>query len=1066
MPRRTLQTAKLTAPRLPGALPRTRLFQRLDAARAHPVVWVTGPPGAGKTTLAGSYLEARDLPVLWYQVDEGDADVASFFYYLGQAVRQAAPRRRRAMPLFTPEYQRGLAAFTRNYFETLFQHLPRPAALVFDNFHEAAADSPFQDMIAAALAMVPAGANVIVLSRAPPPPALARLLANGQVAVLGWEDLRLTEAEVEALLQLRSRPGTPTPDPAAVLARTEGWAAGLILLQEAGAPLGPEAAVGPGTQDQSMLFAYFAGEVFDRTDPGMQTFLLKTAFLPRMTVPMAAELSGDAEAGRRLAQLERLHYFTLRHAASEPLYQYHPLFRRYLLARAEEALSAVELTVVKWTAARLLEADHQLEAAVELLRAVQDWRRLGELIRAWAPALSRQGRYRTLAEWIAAMPPAEGDAQPWLAYWQGSCRYPYAPHEALPCFERAFQRFMERGDAEGSFLAWAGAVMSLCSRDGDLRPLDRWVGLIDELLRVYPEFPGPEVELRFARDAHAALVFRMPWHPDRRRWRSRCVALLRALTDPSEQVRLGSGLANEDMMMGDEAEAAVLIEDMRTVAAQSRVEPVALSTLHRAEAYLLRRLGRHDECLETVDRALVHAERTGVHIWDMAICIHGAVSAVSLGDAARARALLERVPPAQRRTTSFMAAFYQYACYCVAYLEGDLARARTHALAELELSEAAGAPFFQVTGKLNLAQALFDLGEGEAADAALAEALEAARTAGTRVLEFMCLLLAGHHAFRRGHEAAGREALAQAFALARQGGYLEIAWLPRPVVAELCAEALRQGIETDYVRDMVRSRRLIPETPPLDLESWPWPVRVYTLGRFEVLRDDAPLGYGRKPPRRPLQLLRALIALGGTDVAQSRLVDLLWPDQDAGAGHEALTIALHRLRQLLGGDTVVQQEGRLSIDRRRCWVDASAFEEALRALRAPGADRQRAATAHRERALALYAGHFLVGDIDQGWAVPPRERLRSLFIHEVEVHGLALEEAQAWSAAADWYRRALEADPLAEIFYQRLMHCLGRLDRQAEAVQVYRRCVQVLQAGLGVSPAEATQAAYRRLGSE
>src|SRR5258707_14254910 len=83
---------------------RRRLFRLLDRARRKPVTWVWGPPGAGKTTLVASYLQARKVRTLWYQLDEGDADVATFFYYLGVA----APRRRRPLPLLTSQYRPAL----------------------------------------------------------------------------------------------------------------------------------------------------------------------------------------------------------------------------------------------------------------------------------------------------------------------------------------------------------------------------------------------------------------------------------------------------------------------------------------------------------------------------------------------------------------------------------------------------------------------------------------------------------------------------------------------------------------------------------------------------------------------------------------------------------------------------------------------------------------------------------------------------------------------------------------------------------------------------------------------
>ena len=128
-----VRLAKLSRPKLYNAIPRVRLFQRLDEMREHPAIWVCGPPGAGKTTLLASYLSEREIPGIWYQVDSGDGDPATFFYYLRMAAEQASRGKHRPLPLLTPEFQRDLDSFSRRYFRELFAQLPEHGLMILDN---------------------------------------------------------------------------------------------------------------------------------------------------------------------------------------------------------------------------------------------------------------------------------------------------------------------------------------------------------------------------------------------------------------------------------------------------------------------------------------------------------------------------------------------------------------------------------------------------------------------------------------------------------------------------------------------------------------------------------------------------------------------------------------------------------------------------------------------------------------------------------------------------------------------------------------------------------------------
>ncbi len=94
--------------------------------------------------------------------------------------------------------------------------------------------------------------------------------------------------------------------------------------------------------------------------------------------------------------------------------------------------------------------------------------------------------------------------------------------------------------------------------------------------------------------------------------------------------------------------------------------------------------------------------------------------------------------------------------------------------------------------------------------------------------------------------------------------------------------------------------------------------RVAEVGRFEVKLDGAPIGVHGKAQKKPLELLKALIAGGGRAVDKARLADFLWPDAD---GDAALDMTISRLRKLLGrADALRIEDGKLGLDPQRVWV--------------------------------------------------------------------------------------------------------------------------------------------------
>jgi LuxR family maltose regulon positive regulatory protein len=232
--------------------------------------------------------------------------------------------------------------------------------------------------------------------------------------------------------------------------------------------------------------------------------------------------------------------------------------------------------------------------------------------------------------------------------------------------------------------------------------------------------------------------------------------------------------------------------------------------------------------------------------------------------------------------------------------------------------------------------------------------------------------------------------------------------------------------------------------------------RIHVLGRFRLLTGDTPVII---PPRlrKPQELLQALIAFGGAEVSAGVLIDALWPDSEGDAAYHALESALYRLRQLLDARDAVRMEGgKVSLNRDQLWVDMWDFEEQLRRPLDPKTnDIERIG-----RLRLLYQGHFLQHETEKPWVLKVREELRDRLLRTIRDAARECERERRWEDAGNLYQSGIELDSLNEGLYRGLMLCHQELGDHSEALQIYRRCRELLTRFLGISPNAKTQALY------
>jgi len=1060
--------AKTTRPVIGNAVRREALFTRLDGTSGRTVVWISGPPGAGKSTLAASYIDARKYVCIWYQLDPDDADVATFFHYLGHAARRLDDGRSRDLPAFAPQYSGDVAAFSRRFFRQLFMNAKAPVVLVLDNLHEVPANSPLHAALEAGLTQVPGHCCVMIISRTEPPAALARMRLGGGMVHLGWEDLRVSPNEIADIANLRGQ--SLSPEAVSKLQeRTQGWAAGLVLMLEHAKVSGRIAEL-PGDATPKAIFDYLGGEIFERFEPKTQQFLLRIACLPRLSAEVAEALTGDERAGRLLLNLSQNDYFVREVPGDEGrFYQLHPLLRDFLRDRAAQVLpDAVGAPELKRAAALLRGAGH-LEDAVSLLAENREWDEIARIAAAEADAMLAQGRSETLGGWLELLPAGTIETDPRLLLAHAASRVHASPRTARRLFAQAYEGFLRAGDARGMTRSCCGVAGAIMLEFDDLTALDQWIGALEKLLAGGEGGAGGVDPVAVA-TLIRALLLRDPGNDRLQQWLDRAERVARASPDTQAAsavlAELALGRAMSALFRGDFTAAEAASGALRSRSAEHSPDMRIAIEIASALGHLLD--GSQEAASRAAREALATAGSEGVHAYDEWLRAIAAAAALGAGDREGARAelrALEDVGPRLRRGDQ---AFIHYLKCWLSALDGDAAAAGREAKLAVAVAVELGIPWLECFARVAAAQLLAAEGDRRGAEAQTRGAEVIAEKVKSPLLRVPAHLAAAGTAILARDEDAALGPMRAGFALARELGLRYIAAIRPQLLAETCALAFRRGVEPEYVRTLVRARRLPPPPSALRVKQWPRPFQVSALGGFTLLRESAPVEFSSKGPGRPMELLKVLVALGGQNVRSDQLADALWPRVDADYAHKSFTTTLHRLRRIFDDDDALTlREARLSLEPRLVWVDTWALDQLLAelegALREPRARAEPVLRALTDEALALYRGPFLPDESEQPSYLGCREQIRAKLLRCLTRVARWWEDNGMPEAAMDCYLRCIDADGLCEAFYRNLMLCYQRRGERAEALATYERLRTVLATRLKVMPSQETQAVYASL---
>lgn len=1051
--------AKLSPPRLFDAVARPRLFEALDRALLRPLLLVSGAPGTGKTTLVASYLEARRRRTIWYHVDGGDEDPASFFFFLHRAAGRAT-RRSAELSLLTPEYLGDIEGFARRFFRTLFAVVPPATVLTLDNLHAIADDNVLHTILVAATREVPPGSAIVLISRRGPRAGYTHLLANDLAVHLDGEALLFTHDETHALVTRKYRLPPQAGD--SLYARTRGWAAGVALLAQQWRM--ESGAIASDRVSMQSVADYFATEIMQPLSPHERGLLMRTALLPTVMPASAVTLTGDDTTGILLDKLYRRRLFTERQAGDGPRYRYHDMFREFLLDSLRASLPAGEHAQLLRAAARIALDAGETEAAMPLLLQTGDVDSASEVIRQHAQSLLAAGRFRTVHGWIEALGEAALESRPWLRYWLGRALMPIDTALAGRTLTLAYEQFRKTGDAAGQLLSAAQMINVYYYAYVDYAPMASWAARIDALLADGAVLPDATSEA----DLCTALIFAETWLGQVKEpgFKVRAEQLLRDPSlDPNIVTALGHGLVDFYTVGSRMADARRVIENLRPAIENPRVTALNRAYAHLTFGYCYLRAGEP----AAAERSWGIADQlTAVHgltQTDFVVRMFRTYLKSSLLDVMGAQAQMQGLETLVTDDQPLFGALFHVGGVLLELARGDGAAAARHARLSLRHATRLGGRFVNVAWRAHGSAALAMAAEHDEAARWIEEGLEQAEGSWLECYRTNLLMSRAYSLLLQGERDRAHMVIGEMLRLARDMDWWTYLRIVPNVKDVVIREAIHERIELPFAQRLVREFRVRPGPEPGP--DWPWTVKVHTLGEFRVEVNGTALMFSRKAQRRPLGMLKVLIALGGSGVDAQHLAAELWPASEGDSADDALMITAHRLRRLLCDENaLVIRDGKCSLNLDLVWVDVWDLERQLDladtisdAWTASGVDTL------MEMLLETYRGHFLEREAEEAWMLPIQQRLKARVQRALAGVGQYLEHAQRWDVATTVYERGIALDPLAETFYRRLMLCHCRCGRLAEASEVFRRCRHMLSVMLGAKPSADTLAVFESLAS-
>ncbi len=395
---------------------RTRLLDVLRETGQRRLVFVHGPAGFGKTTLAIQWarrLEADGVAVAWLTVDSDDDNVVWFLSHSIQAIRRVRPDLAREL---AGQLDSMSPDVVQSILSTLIDEIHdsgRGMVLAVHDWHRIRSAETV-DALRYLLLRGRRDLRFVITSRGRAGLPLEELLTHDELVEIDADALRFDLTEATEFLVDHSGLSLSADDVTRLQESTEGWPAALQLVQLSLAGRDdPAEFIGNLSGRQHVIGEYLTDNVLASLESSLVDFLMATSGTARICADLATALVGRSDSQQLLDQVADANLFLQRTDDTGEWFHYHRMFADHLQRKLQQ--QDPDRVTLLHTRASAWFADHgMLIEAVDHALAADDPHRAVDLVEAHAMDLVEDFRLATLLGLMAKLPRPLTDLRPRL----------------------------------------------------------------------------------------------------------------------------------------------------------------------------------------------------------------------------------------------------------------------------------------------------------------------------------------------------------------------------------------------------------------------------------------------------------------------------------------------------------------------------------------------------------------------------------------------------------------------------------------------------------------------------